>query len=781
MELVRWFADLGRNDTAVAGGKGANLGELTRGGFNVPPGFVIGADAYLHAMDRAGIRAELAGLTAQVAPTEPESISAAGHGRSLVRHAGLPRALVEDLCVAYRQLCDHAGGGQDVAVAVRSSATAEDTGGTSFAGMHKSFTNVIGEQAVIEAVLSCWESLWGNRAVAYRAGRRITDEPAIAVVVQQMLVVDRSGVAFTVDPSNNDANSIVVEAAYGQGEVVVSGRVEPDTYVVTREPRQVRSARRGSQTIAIRRGNDGADEVQALTAEQRSRRVLTDAEVLDIAEVACRIEAHYDGEPQDLEWAYANGELWIVQTRPITTLGPQPTDGPRPSPEPDAEMTSPQSEPTSVASEVVARGLGAAAGVAHGRVRILNSPSEGAQFVTGEVLVAAMTDPDWAPVMRRAAAIVTDSGGMTCHAAIVSRELGVPCVVATRTGTSVLRAGEMVTVDGSRGLVSTGEPAAATAALSVLPAPPSSSIAPAARATATKIYVNVARVDSAVAAAALPVDGVGLLRAEMLLTDALGGEHPRKLIAEGRGDEFVNRLAEPLTAIAVAFAPRPVIYRTTDFRTNEFRHLAGGEQFEPVERNPMIGFRGCYRYVREPEVFSLELAALARVREQSPNLHLMIPFVRTTWELEACFELIDRSPLAHQRGLLRWVMAEVPSVIYRIADYAALGVDGVSIGSNDLTQLMLGVDRDSETCAELFDEEDPAVFGAIGAIITACSDVGITSSLCGQAPSNRPGFAEHLVRLGIGSVSVDPSAVAATQLAVDRAERRLLLDAATAR
>src|SRR5581483_10709575 len=372
-------------------------------------------------------------------------------------------------------------------------------------------------------------------------------------------------------------------------------------------------------------------------------------------------------------------------------------------------------------------------------------------------------------------ALVTDGGGMTCHAAIVTRELGVPCVVGTRSATQILRDGEVVTVDGARGKVLEGVSPAALAVVRSAAPPPSAS---APEALATRLYVNLAIAAQAEAAAALPVDGVGLLRAEFMVTDALGGVHPRRLLAEGRRGDFVEAMAASLLQITRAFAPRPVVYRAIDFRTNEFCNLDGGAEFEPVEGKPMIGYRGCYRYVREPDLFAVELETLARVRDETPNLHLMIPFVRTRWELEACLEMVDASPLGRQRGLHRWVMAEVPSVMHWLPSYVGMGIDGVSIGSNDLTQLILGVDRDSDVCAELFDESDPAVLDAIGQIISTARTLGVSSSLCGQAPSTNPMFAEHLVRFGITSVSVNPDAAAAARRTIAAAEQRLLLESA---
>ena len=392
------------------------------------------------------------------------------------------------------------------------------------------------------------------------------------------------------------------------------------------------------------------------------------------------------------------------------------------------------------------------------------------------VLVAPMTSPDWVPIMRRAAAIVTDAGGMTSHAAIVSRELGIPCIVGTRNGTTALRDGMVVTVDATHGVVLAGAVAAAPRPRAAAPA---EAVAPSPAITATRLYVNLAEAELAEAIAARDVDGVGLLRAEFLLLSALDQTHPQQMIAEHREAAFTARMAEGIEQIARAFHPRPVIYRAMDFRSNEFRGLRGGAEHEPVEANPMIGLRGCYRYTRQPELFALELAALARVRARFDNVHLMIPFVRTGSEMRECTRLIAASPLPATGRMELWVMAEVPSIVTWLPEYVRLGVSGVSIGSNDLTQLVLGVDRDNEQLAPLYDERDPAVLEHIHAIIRRCHELGITCSICGQAPSVHPQYAEQLVRWGIDSVSVTPDVLEQTRRNIARAEHRLLLEAAT--
>lgn len=750
---VKDIAELTIADAEDAGGKGANMGELVAAGLPVPHGYVLLREAYRQSMRAAGVDAELRAL-------HDEALHAVGDSgrlaelcsrmQELVSKAGLADTVVAAALAGYRRL------GNRVAVAVRSSATGEDGRDASFAGMNATSTNIAGEDALCKAIVDCWMSLFSPRVVAYRTSRHFTGEPAMAVVVQTMIESEKAGVAFTADPSSGACDRVVIEGAFGLGEVVVSGAVEPDTYVVAKDTLEVLEVRVGHQDFKIVRGPDGHDQRMPLGSAEAGARVLDDAELRRIAELAVAVERH-NGCPQDTEWAIAGGQTYLVQARPITTLR--------------------HSSPGSGEETVLARGLAAAPGFGIGRVRVLQSPQDGNSLRDGEILVAPMTNPDWLPTIRRAAGLVTDSGGMTCHAAIVARELGVPCVVGARTATTDLQDGALVTVDGTHGRVLSGRVESAVSARPRVAAEQQPA-GPATEVTATKVYVNLAMADNAEAVAALDCDGVGLLRAEFMLTQALDGRHPSDLIAHGEQSALVDAMAEPLGRIAAAFSPRPVIYRATDFRSNEFRSLRGGDAYEPLEHNPMIGYRGCYRYVSDPGLFDLELEALARVRERSPNLHLMIPFVRTKWELERCLDIIDASPLGRQRGMHRWVMAEVPSVVHWLPEYIGLGIDGVSIGSNDLTQLVLGVDRDSEVCAELFDESDPAVLHAIRRIIRTANKFGITSSLCGQAPSTNPAFAEYLVRMGITSVSVNPDAVGQARRTIAAAERRILLNAA---
>ena len=436
--IVRWFADLGRTDTAEAGGKGANLGELTKAGLPVPQGFVVTASAYLASMDAGGVRAELQECFADTRERadDPEALAqGAARLRDLVRKAGLRDDVRNAVREAFEQL------GTDVAVAVRSSATAEDTAGASYAGMHETYANVVGETAVLDRVLDCWTSLYGERVISYRAGRGFTEEPAIAVVVQRMVQPDTAGVMFTADPSTGSRDHLVIEAAFGLGEVVVSGQVEPDTYVLSKDGLRLESIRVGHKTHQLVSGPNGSIERIDFDEAHAAARVLTDGEIFELGRLGRHVEAAYGGVPQDVEWVICGGAVSVVQARPITTLDP---------------TVSPPSGEQSTDATLLLRGLAASVGIASGRVRVLRTPAEGAKLQPGEVLVAPMTNPDWVPAIRRAAAVVTDGGGATCHAAIVSRELGVPCVVGTRTATADLHDGDVVTVDGARGTVSRG-------------------------------------------------------------------------------------------------------------------------------------------------------------------------------------------------------------------------------------------------------------------------------------------------------------------------------------
>ncbi|HEY8484819.1 MAG TPA: phosphoenolpyruvate synthase [Longimicrobiales bacterium] len=759
MACIRWFRELSRADVPIAGGKGANLGEMTRAGLPVPPGFVVTVEAYHRFYEESGIADEVRARLARLDVDDPGRLrEAAGALQELVRRAPVPEEVASAIVEAYRDLSRELGT-EEAFVAVRSSATVEDTAQFSFAGMFQSFLNVRGEEALVRRVKDCWASTFGGRVLFYRVKQGLTEEAPIAVVVQAMVNSEKSGVLFTVDPATNDPRILVIEAAWGLGDVVVGGLVTPDRYEVDKETLKVVRKVAGRKEFKLVRDERAGENVRVdLPEDEATALVLTDDEVRALAELGKRVEEHY-GAPQDAEWAIENGKLYMVQTRPVTTLKARA-----------AEPRGAEEE-----GKVLLRGLGASPGVASGTVRVLTAPEEGAKLRHGEVLVTTMTSPDWVPIMRRAAAIVTDAGGMTSHAAIVSRELGIPCIVGSRDATKKLKDGMVVTVDAREGAVIAGEaPAAAT--------PEAPSVGPAVVAappvTATRLYVNLGEPERAEEMAARPVDGVGLLRAEFMILAALDGNHPRRLLEQGRGGEFVDRMAENLRRFARAFYPRPVVYRAMDFRTNEFRGLQGGAEFEPEEANPMIGYRGCFRYTREPDLFALELETLKRVRQDFPNLHLMIPFVRTGREFRECKRLIDESGLTADPRLQLWVMAEVPSIVSWLEEYVRLGVTGVSIGSNDLTQLVLGVDRDSEVVAPLYDERDKAVLDAIHAILREARRLGITSSICGQAPSVYPEYAELLVRWGIDSISVNPDAIETTRRNIAAAEQKLLLERA---
>jgi pyruvate,water dikinase len=757
-DLLRSFDQLSRADVPFAGGKGANLGELTAAGLPVPPGFVVGAPAYAAFCDANGLRMRLERLLDDVDVDDSEALRvAAEEARSMVEQEAMPDDLREEISRAYEDL---AGGSPDTPVAVRSSATAEDTESASFAGMNETYLNIRGADDVVESVRRCWASLFGARTVFYRAKRGFGQaDMDIAVVVQRQIEATRAGVMFTIDPASGSEDRLVIEGAFGLGEAVVSGSVSPDRYVVRKDDlailkREVRPKELVIESVA---GESGTVTREA-RPEEKSAAVLSDDEVREVADLGRRIERHY-GAPQDTEWAYGpDGAVYMLQSRPVTVTGAAPAAEP---------AEGPQGEP-------IVRGLGAAPGIASGAVRLVSSLDEGDALDEGEILVTHMTAPDWVPLMRRAAAIVTDSGGMTCHAAIVSRELGIPCVVGTGDATTTLRDGETVTVNATQGVVVEGRVASA--------APPAAEAAPVAATaarpvTATKLLVNLSEPSQVERAAALDVEGVGLLRAELMVIEALDGVHPRLLLERGRGDEFVDRMASALTRFAVGFAPRPITYRTIDFRTNEFRGLEGGDRFEPEEANPMIGYRGALRYVREPEVLALELEAIERVWDEGhQNLHVMLPFVRTARELETCRDLIARTGLLSRRGFELWVMAEVPSILFNLERVAELGIAGISIGSNDLTQLVLGADRDSELVAEDFDERDPAVVSYLEQLIPRARSLGLQTSICGQAPSVHPEYAELLVRAGIDAISVNIDAVDRARRMIAAAEQRVLLE-----
>jgi pyruvate,water dikinase len=784
------FDAIGLADLPEVGGKNASLGELTRAlvprGVRVPEGFAVTARAYRDFVRAAGLERTIESALNGLDPRDVDDLRRRGRSiREAILAAPLPDAIAQAILVAYRGL------GEDCDVAVRSSATAEDLPDASFAGQQETYLNVRGPAALLEACRRCFASLFTDRAIAYRHDRGFASASlALSIGIQRMVRSDLagSGVLFTIDTETGFRDVVLISAAWGLGESVVQGTVNPDEYLVFKPAlaqgfRPLLRKRLGSkeQKLVYESGGTKSTRSVPVPEAERAAYVLGDDEVLTLARWACTIEEHYSAvrgtaTPMDLEWAKdgITGELFIVQARPETVQSRR-------------VVHLLETYHLRETAPVLVRGRAVGAGIGAGRVRQIADASQMASFQDGEVLVADATDPDWEPVLRKASAIVTNRGGRTCHAAIVARELGVPAVVGATGATERLASGQEVTVscaEGEEGRVYPGRLAfdVERVDLSGMARP------------RTKILMNVGNPDEAFRLSFLPSDGVGLARLEFIILNSVP-IHPMALvdyakiedralrveidrITRGYADKeqfFVDRLAEGVAQIAAAFHPREVIVRLSDFKSNEYAHLVGGPRYEPAEENPMLGLRGASRYLhpRYRAGFTLECRALRKVREEMgfTNVKLMVPFCRTAEEgRQVAAELARHGLVRGENGLELYVMCEIPSNVIRAADFAEI-FDGFSIGSNDLTQLTLGVDRDSEELAALFDERDPAVRDLIALAIERAHAAGRKIGICGQAPSDHPEIAGWLVSLGIDSLSLNPDAVLKTTLHVLEQEK----------
>ncbi len=762
MKNLMWFKELNRESLLEAGGKGANLGEMYQNGFPIPNGFVTTSDAYFKHLDENKIREPITKILEKLDVNDQDKLMEASDKiKDLIVKAKMPKDIEDDIRKAYKELNEMTG--RQVYVAVRSSATAEDLPTASFAGQQSTYLNITGEEELLKAVKDCWASLFEPRAIFYRTENKFEHmKVGLAAVVQMMVQSEKAGVVFTVDPLYQDPEILSIEAAYGLGEVVVSGQVTPDTYRVDKNEFKIIDKSISKQSWMIVKVK-GMNKKVDIKEDAQGKQKLSDLEIRDLAKICKKIEDHYRF-PQDIEYAFEKDNLYIVQSRPITTLKEE-------AKEVEGEAMGEKKDISE--AKVLAKGLGASPGMGMGKVRHIKSSKEIRNMERGDVLVTEMTTPDFVPGMKKASAIVTDTGGMTSHAAIVSRELGVPCVVGTGDATTKLKEGTDVSVDGSHGLIYEGLISAPEVAAAKAEGAPAAAAVPI---TGTKVYVNLASVDMAEKVSKLPVDGVGLLRAEFMIADM--GMHPKKMFEDGKEQEFIDKLANDLRTFAAAFYPRPVVYRATDFKTNEYRNLPGGEKYEPHEENPMMGWRGAARYMSEPEVFRMELKAIKKVREEFhlPNLWLMIPFIRRIGELRAIKEALHHVGIYRTRDFKLWIMVEVPSTVFQIDQFCEEGIDGISIGTNDLTQLILGIDRNNATMAKAFDERNEAVLRALKQVISTCKKYGVTTSLCGQAPSVYPEFAEKLVEFGTTSMSVNPDAVERTRKIVQSAEKKIMLE-----
>jgi pyruvate, water dikinase len=744
--LVLFFKDIDKHDIPSVGGKGANLGEMTQAHFPVPNGFAVTVESYDIFLRENQIAEKISEILAPVDVDQPDQLqNASNKVQRLVASSEFPDSVAKEVIKAYKKL---SGLFQTALVAVRSSATAEDLPGMSFAGQQATYLNVKGNNNLLMAVKDCWASLFTARAIFYRAQNKIdTKKVKISVIVQKMVQSDVSGVMFTMNPVTNEKDRIIVDSVWGLGEMIVQGAVIPDHYVVQKDTFAILSKEISDQSVQLIKKGEKTIELE-VPERLRDKQKITDEQIVKLAKLGQKLQEHYFF-PQDIEWAKDGDDLYIVQTRPVTTI--------------KAEQKA-DKDGVKITDLPILTGAPASPGIGTGSVKVLKSPKEIEKVKNGDILVAPMTSPDYVPAMKRAAGIVTNEGGQTSHAAIVSRELGIPCIVGTREATKLLKDHDIVTVDGSKGFVYRGSKVRVTKSEEkedrIIKGK-----------TATKIYVNLAEKELAKKTSEQNVEGVGLLRAEFMIAGI--GIHPKEAIKLKKQDKFIDELEQGLALFCKSFYPRPVVYRATDFKSNEYKSLEGGAKWETDEPNPMLGYRGAYRYIADPEVFNLELQAIKRVREKYNNLRLMIPFVRNPEELAKVRRLVAAEGLFESPTFKFWMMVEIPVNVVLIDKFIDVGIDGVSIGSNDLTMLMTGTDRDNEKVASDFDERSPALMWALKRVIRHCNRRGVTSSICGQAPSEYPELVKKLVKYGITSISVNPDVINKTRHMVMEAEKEV--------
>lgn len=779
-QFLLWFEQLERKDVDIVGGKSSSLGEMTaKTDVPVPYGFATTAYAYRYFIKESGLEEKMRSILSELTDVENSALlrDVSARLRDAIMAEKMPQDLQDAIGAAYVELGKRVGE-ENPYVAVRSSATAEDLPDASFAGQQDTYLNVQGAETIIAKVKECYASCFTDRAVYYREKQGFDHiEVALSAVVQMMVFSKTSGVMFTVNVATGDDNNILIEAAFGLGEYVVQGTVTPDNYTISKHDHKIIDRCVNEQDIMLVRKKGGDCEEVQVPEELRKVQTLTDEQILELADYAKKIEKHY-GCYMDMEWGVdeRTNKIWILQARPETVWSRRNKEG-------GAKVQESKSM-TTTDHKVIVKGLPASPGKVSGRVHVILDPSRIDEFKEGEILVTEMTAPDWIPAMKKAKAIVTDSGGMTCHASIVSRELGIPCIVGTKSrgeaATVTIPDGIDVTIDATHGVVYEGiieeakkenQAGAAVAVAEYFPP------------TGTKVYMNLGDPELAEKYSSLPCDGIGLMREEFIWTTYIH-EHPLYLIKTGHPEKVVDQLAEGMRQVCQAMAPRPVTLRFSDFKSSEYRDLKGGDEFEPYEPSALLGWRGASRYYdpKYIEAFKLECQAVVKVREEFglKNLNVMIPFCRNVEECEKVVKIMAECGLERGKDFKVWLMAEIPSNII-LADQFNKYVDGYSIGSNDLTMLVLGCDRDNDTVSHIYDERNLAVRRAVRHLIEVAHSEGKTVSICGQAPSVYPEFCEFLIKSGIDSISVNPDTVKFTKKLVAQVEQRVMLDALTGR